>query len=307
LPSVDPAEAAKLASNSAESYTILKAPLPRIFGVFFNQSQNPVLADANVRKALDMATDRTAIVRSVLYGYGTAAHGPLPASLAQDLGISLDPSVDTADISDAQALLEKNGWKKDADGIYEKKSSKVKTAPAILSFDIYTADSPDLVATANMLKAQWSALGAQVDIQTFEQADLYQNVIRTRKYDALLFGEQIGKDRDLYAFWQSSQRNAPGLNVSMYANSKVDAILSDIRSSTSASAEKADYIKLDSAIRADIPAIFLYSPDFIYAVPKAFKGISLSSVTVPSDRWSSIGAWYIDTEKIWRIFAKNNN
>ena len=93
----------------------------------------------------------------------------------------------------------------------------------------------------------------------------------------------------------------------MYANSKVDAILSDIRSSTSASAEKADYIKLDSAIRADIPAIFLYSPDFIYAVPKAFKGISLSSVTVPSDRWSSIGAWYIDTEKIWRIFAKNNN
>jgi peptide/nickel transport system substrate-binding protein len=312
LPSIDPAEAAKLASNSAENYAILSTPLPRIFGVFFNQSQATVLADPNVRKALDMATDRAAIVKTVLYGYGTQAYGPLPASLAAEMGINDAPATafvgqssasSTTGIAGAQTLLEKNGWRKNSAGIYEKKAVKAKTASTTLSFDIYTANSPDLVATANMLKSQWGTLGAQVDVQVFEQADLYQNVIRTRKYDALLFGEQIGKDRDLYAFWHSSQRNAPGLNVALYANSKVDAVLTDIRSEASTSAETADYIKLDSLIRADMPAIFLYSPDFIYAIPKTLRGISLQSVVVPSDRWSSISEWYLETEKVWNIFA----
>ncbi len=307
LSSVNPVSAAELASNSAEGYSVLEVPLPRIFGVFFNQSQAPVLSDPIVRKALDMATDRTAIVRTVLYGYGAPDHGPLPASLSAELGLSLASATDTADVTGAEALLEKNGWKKDAAGIYGKirqpAGAKAKASSTTLSFDIYTADSPDLVAAANLLKNQWGAIGGKVGVQVFDQADLYQNIIRARKYDALLFGEQIGKDRDPYAFWHSSQRNSPGLNVALYANSTVDALLTDIRSTTSSTTLSADYAKLDQSIRADLPAIFLYSTDFIYAVPKSLRGIDLGSIVVPSDRWSSEHAWYMETEKIWGIFA----
>jgi len=174
-----------------------------------------------------------------------------------------------------------------------------------LSFDIYTANSPDLVATAKILKDQWASIGIQIDVQVFEPSDLYQNIIRTRKYDALLFGEQIGKDRDLYAFWHSSQRNAPGLNVAMYANSKVDALLSDIRSTASTTVAMTDYTKLDQLIRGDMPAIFLYSPDFIYAVPKTLSGVHLDSIVTPSDHWDSIAKWYLETEKVWKIFGSS--
>ena len=309
VPSIDPSIAAKLATNTAENYTVLKAPLPRIFGVFFNQSQSPVLADPIVRNALDLATDRNAIINGILYGYGVADHGPIPPQLLSDIGLDLNQNttsvtnnnLDTANIIAAQALLEKNGWKKNSSGIYEKKSSKPKTASTTLSFDIYTADSPDLVATAKLLKDQWSKIGVQIDVQIFESADLYQNVIRTRKYDALLFGEQIGKDRDLYAFWHSSQRNAPGLNVALYANTKVDAVLSDIRSTTSATTTRSDYTKLDQLIRTDMPAIFLYSPDFIYAIPKTVHGIQMSSIVTPGDHWNTVSDWYIETEKVWNF------
>ena len=309
VPSIDPSIAAKLATNTAENYTVLKAPLPRIFGVFFNQSQSPVLADSIVRNALDLATDRNAIINGILYGYGVADHGPIPPQLLSDIGLDLNQNttsvtnnnLDTANIIAAQTLLEKNGWKKNSNGIYEKKSSKPKTASTTLSFDIYTADSPDLVATAKLLKEQWSKVGVQIDVQIFESSDLYQNVIRTRKYDALLFGEQIGKDRDLYAFWHSSQRNAPGLNVALYANTKVDAVLSDIRSTTSATTTRSDYTKLDQLIRTDMPAIFLYSPDFIYAIPKTVHGIQMSSIVTPGDHWNTVSDWYIDTEKVWNF------
>ena len=307
LPSIDPSIATELITNTAENYTILKSPLPRIFGVFFNQNQATVLADPIVRTALTLATDRSAIIKNVLYGYGDPVYGPIPPSLYEDIGLGTPPTnsaSSTANILGAQNLLLKNGWTKNSANIYEKKSTKPKTASTTLSFDIYTADSPDLVATAKLLKSQWSAIGASVNVQIFDSSDLYQNVIRPRKYDVLLFGQQIGKDRDLYAFWHSSQRNAPGLNIALYTNPKVDALLSDIRSTATTSTLISDYTKVDQYIRQDMPAIFLYSPDFIYAVPKSLKGIHLDSISIPSDRLNSITDWYTETEKVWNIFTK---
>ena len=305
LSSIDPAAAKSLDSNTAQGYAIDVTPLPRIFGVFFNQNQSTVLADPTVREALNMATDRKDIIDNILSGYGVPAYDPIPSRLLSELGIddsAPDAGTSTADIAGAQALLEKHGWEKDSNGIYEKKSSSTKSPATVLAFDIYTADAPDLVATANLLKVQWAALGADVGVQIFEPSDLYQNVIRTRKYDALLFGEQIGKDRDLYSFWHSSQRNAPGLNVALYANSKVDTVLSDIRSTLSTTTMASDFVKLDQLIADDTPAIFLYSPDFIYAVPKDLHGMDLKGIVTASDRLSSVEDWYLETQKVWNIF-----
>lgn len=294
IASISSSQAKRLAANSGEIYKVLSAPLPRIFGVFFNQSQSPVLADKTVRQALNMSVDRAAIVDTVLDDYGIAIDGPLPAANGT--------TTSGFDIAAAQALLEKNGWNKNSTtGIYEKKGSK--NTVQSLAFDIYTADTTDLKQAAEMVKNSWNALGAQVSVKVFEPSDLYQNIIRTRKYDALLFGELIGKDHDVYAFWHSSQRNSPGLNVSMYANSKVDKLLEDIRQTSSADGRMAKYTELDRLISADIPAVFIYSPDFIYVAPKALRGISLYNITTPSDRFNSIEKWYVTTEKVWKVFS----
>ncbi|MEI6397055.1 MAG: ABC transporter substrate-binding protein [Candidatus Taylorbacteria bacterium] len=300
MPSVSAGPAASLATDSAQSYKILSTPMPRIFGVFLNQNHNAILADKIVRQALDMSVDRQAIIKTVLNGYGLPMHSPLPTGL--DNGSYFAASSTNTNIAGAQALLEKAGWKKDADGIYGKKVAKAATTT--LAFDIYTADSSDLKQAANLVQQSWATLGVKVTIKVFEAGDLYQNVIRTRSYDALLFGEQVGKDRDMYAFWHSSQRNAPGLNISMYTNSKADKLLENIRSTSDDSIRTKYYAQLDQIIQMDLPAIFLYSPDFIYATPKSLQGITLSSITVPTDRFSSIKSWYIQTEKVWKIFAK---
>jgi peptide/nickel transport system substrate-binding protein len=296
LAGISPSEASRLATNSAQSYKVISTPLPRVFSVFFNQSQAPVLADTIVREALDLAVDRTAIIDSVLGGYGEPVHGPLPI----DIGTST-ANLNVSNIEKAQALLEKNGWGQNSDGIYEKKS---KTGTLTLAFDIYTADSPDLKKAAETVKASWTELGARVDIKVFESSDLYQNVIRTRKYDALLFGQFIGKDRDLYAFWHSSQRNAPGLNVAMYANAKVDKLLEQIRATHNEEDAKDLYGQFYKIVYAETPAVFLYVPDFIYAVPKKLGGVQLETVTMPSDRWNSLTKWYINTDGVWKVFVK---
>ena len=301
VPAISAAAAAQLKPESQGTYKIASESLPRIFGVFFNQNHNTLLADKVVRQALEMSVDRKAIIDSVLFGYGTPITGPLPTETSVKITSTQSTTTSSSHIIEAMELLEKNGWKKNVAGVYEKKT---KTSHQEMIFTLFTADTPDLKKTAEIIKNYWIQLGVSIDVKVFESNDLYQNIIRTRKYDALLFGEQIGKDRDLYAFWHSSQRNAPGLNISMYTNSKADTLLEDIRITTDDATRAKKYIEFDKLIRADIPAIFIYSPDFIYAVPQSIHNIQLGNMTTPSDRWNSIENWYIVTEKVWKWFVR---
>ena len=153
-----------------------------------------------------------------------------------------------------------------------------------------------------MLKKTWERLGARVEIRVFETGDLNQNVIRQRDYDALLFGEITGRDPDPFAFWHSSQRLDPGLNVALYANVTVDKLLEDARKTEDRGERVKMYKEFQEAVEKDIPAIFLYAPNFLYVVPDRLKGISPVALTVQSERYVGIHTWHLYTESVWPIF-----
>jgi peptide/nickel transport system substrate-binding protein len=136
---------------------------------------------------------------------------------------------------------------------------------------------------------------------------LQQNIIRPRKYDALLFGEVVGHDLDLYAYWHSSQRNDPGLNIVLYANSKVDKLIEEMRSTEDTIDRLNTAKQAEQLITNDTPAVFLYSPDLIYITSKDTHIPPLSNITTPTDRFGDIMKWYINTDHVWNIFVKNNN
>ena len=98
-----------------------------------------------------------------------------------------------------------------------------------MRFSLATGETEELKHTAELLKEMWSTIGAGVEIKVFKSGDLNQNIIRPRKYDALFFGEIIGRESDPFAFWHSSQRNDPGLNIALYANIATDKLLEEGR------------------------------------------------------------------------------
>ncbi len=280
--------------------TVLKYPLPRIFGVFFNQNQASIFTHIEVRKALDVAIDKDQIVQSVLGSYGKVIDSPLPPYLLP--ASSWDATSSEARIASARAILERNGWSyNETDKVYEKKKNK-KTLEK-LSFSLSTASAPELKQTAELLKKDWEALGVDVTLKVFDTGDLNQNVIRPRNYDALLFGEIVGRELDLFAFWHSSQRNDPGLNIALYTNKDADKLLETARSSSQPNARMDAYDKFASIVSGETPAIFLYSPDFIYIVPKSLKGIELGLVTTPAERFADVRSWYMATDKVWSFLA----
>lgn len=308
---ISPSDAATLELKNG---IITLAPLPRVFGVFFNQNSAPVLLNKEVRQALDTAIDKQEIVDNVILGFGQSADEPLPprtllsATATASSSVSTDSAetenaTTTTRAENAQAILVKAGWKLNDSGIFEKKGAKETQT---LSFSISTGDAPELKAAAEVIQRQWQSIGAQVSVKIFESNDLNQNIIRPRKYDSLLFGEVVGRGGDLYPFWHSTERTDPGLNIALYTNIKADKALEGLRTAADLSEQEAMYGKLKEEIDADRPAVFLYAPYFIYVVPQKVKSITMGQLNTPAERFSNIHEWYMNTNKVWKIFTKNN-
>lgn len=301
--SISPEAAERLTSGG---YRVENSPLPRVFGVFFNQSQAKIFTDKAVRKALGMTIDKEKIVSEVLHGYATTIDAPIPPG---SIGYIQKNNVGNESISmeekrrEALEILERNGWKFDEEeGVMTKKT---KEETLTLEFSLSTSEIPELKGVVNILKESWEKLGARVQVKIFETGNLNQNVIRPRKYDALFFGEIVGRDSDLFAFWHSSQRLDPGLNIALYANITADKLLEEARTITDTRERIKKYEEFQKEVAADIPALFLYSPDFIYAIPQKIKGLDLEGATIPSERFLNIHTWYIETDRVWKIFVNN--
>ncbi len=280
---------------------IEEAPLPRIFAIFFNQNQDLVLANKEVRLALETAINKDVLVTKVLLGHGIPLNGP-----TQDTQAPKDNDSEDQKITQAQAILEKAGWKKNAQGIYEKTDPKKKTV-TILQLSLSTSDTPELKKAGEIVQNVWKKMGADVELKVFETGTLQQTVIRPRKYDTLLFGQVVSQNQGLFAFWHSSQRLDPGLNIAQYTNLKVDKWLDEARTTLDPQQSKDNQAKAIQEIQNDRPAIFLYTPYFIYVVPSELKNLKLGALQTTSDRFNEIHKTFINTESIWKIFASTNN
>ena len=277
----------------AEStHKVLVATLPRIFAVFFNQSHSEVLEYKVVRNVLRDVIDKEQLITTILNGYGES----IDSVLLPDTNKDTDTNV--LSIADGKAQLEKAGWElNDEDGVYYK-------GELPLAFTLTTANSAELKDMATSVAATWAKLGAQVKVEVFEPGNLTQSVLRSREYDALLFGEIVGTEPDLYAFWHSSQRNDPGLNIANYTNSTVDSLLIKARKTVDSAARAEVYSTVADTIDADAPAVFLYAPNYIYITDKDIRGIALAQSLEPHERFANVHLWHIDTKRAWHFLAK---
>ncbi len=286
------------AYDVVEKHT-LTAPYARVFGVFLNQNEKQVYARTEVRKALSLAIDREHITKTTLGGFATPIIGPVPPT--NEIELTTVPHFENP-TREAANVLTAAGWQ--YDGVaHQWKNAAIKAS--LDEITIRTANVPELKNVASAVKADLEKLGIPVTVQIYEPSDLSQNIIRPRKYEALLYGMVIGRNQDLYAFWHSQERNDPGLNIALYANKTVDALLETARSSADDRSSKATLQKIEKVIAADYPALFIYTPDFTYSVPEDLQGVVLPTIVTPSDRFAQVASWYRITDHVWPFLASS--
>lgn len=114
----------------------------------------------------------------------------------------------------------------------------------------------------------------------------------------------LGNELDLFAFWHSSQRNDPGLNVAQFADIDTDKLLEKARAETDPEARATLNREVEGRIQRASPAVFLYSPDFLYVTNGRTQNITLVNVTDASDRLADAARWHVETDRVWPFVRK---
>jgi len=170
----------------------------------------------------------------------------------------------------------------------------------ILSLTITTANIPEYINTANLVADFWKNIGIQTFVEIIDSKKIVKENIRERNYSILLFGEILSGDPDPYAFWHSSQTQFPGLNLALFSDKEADKLIEEARVTDDKSKREETYKKFQDILAKKIPAIFLYTPTYTYAIEKNIKGVNVGPLLTPADRFNTISKWYIKTAKRWK-------
>jgi ABC-type transport system substrate-binding protein len=369
--------------TASEKFDVYSFSMPRYFAVFFNTQSPKILADANIRQALNYSVNKQELTQKISSSFNEKISVVNSPILPDYFGYSAPATTYDFNIDTANKLLDKSGYKDSESGVRSKINTKTPafqfksylksgssgnevvelqgclsrldnsfkdllageasgkygkgTESAVTAFQkkyipdvlttgetgpgtrkklnelclvpqsnslplkiaLTTINQPQLVQTANIIKDYWQKVGVSVQLKTVELSEL-KNIIKNRDYDALLYGEALSSEPDLYPFWHSTQINDPGLNLSEYQNKKADQLLKDARETQDQQAKSQGYEKLQDTILADAPALFLYNPDYLYWVSEKIKGVDTTKIIDPAKRFENITNWYINTKRIWK-------
>ncbi|MDP2631163.1 MAG: peptide ABC transporter substrate-binding protein [Candidatus Uhrbacteria bacterium] len=271
------------------SLQILFPTLPQYTAAFFNQENQTILADSDVREALALATNKNELVTEAIDGHGKSIDSFILEGM---VGEYEDIKRIGFDLSAAKAKLEEAGW------VFVEGSEIRQKDEVALELEITSLDSTDLVATAEVLAEEWSALGIQMHIRTVSNAEFQNEVLKNRDYEILLSGELYGVDADPYAFWHSSQTSYPGLNLSGLSNRDADEYIETGRSTTNENERAEAYRGLQDIVAEEVSAIFLYQPFYAYVISQKIQNVEVLQIITPADRFSRVHEWYIKTKKV---------
>ena len=283
-----------IAGINLRKESVIQLPYSRVFALFFNQNKSAALTDHDVREALDTAIDRNELVDTILSGYATPLYSPITLFSTSEATSTQPYGIDAAR-ERLSSLSDKYELSPATEG------TSTDSTKQRITFTISTSNVPELIAVGEKIVETYKSLGIDTELQIYDTNDLTSNVIRPREYEAILFGN---RDLDYYAFWHSSQRNDPGLNLASYTSIEGDKALEAARESSDP-AEKLSYLQnFEKQVINDVPAVFLYSPDFIYVVPQIVRAQYPQIIVTPSDRFAEVYNWYTETDTVWKIFAR---
>lgn len=299
-----------------KSYHFRYLPQPQVTALFFNQATTGALENQTVRQALAYATNKQAITENN------------PAFTAIDTPIlplfgdyyNSDITRYAFDKTKARTMLEEAGWKLTEYEPSQATSTATSTEESTdeqtevpagtwykkgsqwLSVTITTADQEDTRAAAETIAEQWRALNVAATVELVDPATIQGDVIRPRTYEALLYGYLAGADPDPYPFWHSTQTGAQGLNLANFKNAEVDEAIETARSATDEEKRVTAYHELQELLATHVPAVFLYSHAYPYVQSNAVSGFTTNAIIEPSNRFSGVTKWYVETKKRLKIF-----
>ena len=283
-PEAPPAEQALLDGRGDLQHLVSRR---NSYTLLFLNTRGPFLDDKVVRQAILYALDRPTILAGTLDGRADLAESPIvPGTWAYSDDIrryAYDPQ-------QAQALLEKDGWKLNSRGVMEKDGQE-------LSLSILTDPDTARASIAQEIVRQLGEVGIHATQETKGGTALVREFLLPRKFQMALYGWDQGPDPDPYAAWHSSQVREQGFNLAGFSNQRLDDVLSEARQTSDQERRRALYAEFQQIFAEEVPSILLFYPLYHYYVRDDVKGIAMGVLFEPSSRFDSVEQWYVKTRR----------
>ena len=253
---VPPADVERL-QEDADIDVVFQTSVRTIY-ISYNNIKEP-FTDPLVRRALNHAVDKQAIVDSIFEGVGFVADAPIPDAVFGHTSVGpyeFDPDL-------ARELLDAAGY---PDGF-----SMTLHHPT----GRYPLDS----TVAQSVQSMLADVGVDATLETREWTSYLQFTSQPpdqAEYDAFMLGwgtVTLDADYGLYALLHTRQWNPDGNNRGFYSNERVDQLLDAARVETDPAERAPMYNEAVELIWEDAPWIFLYNAGQINAVRSDVGGI----------------------------------
>ena len=243
-------------------------------------TEDPILKDVKVRRAIAYAIDRQTIIHTTLHDNARAATGMLPT-----FHWAYNGDVDHYDFDPARAerLLDEAGYPDpDGDGPLPRFSIIYKTSNNKLR-----------VAIARVVADQLARVGIAVELRVAEFATFFADI---KKGNFQMFSMQIPEiaEPDLYIQFFASYRIPTrenldaGGNRTRYRNPEVDRLILAGREELDRDKRKIIYGDIQRILAHDVPVISLWHEDNIVAMRRQVRGYRI----LPTAQLSALDRTY---------------
>ncbi len=289
--------------KNAPRISIGEAPSPRSERLLLNLADpsldgvadplnhpHPILGDARVRQALELAIDKKQIVDSLLYGQASVGTNELNIGWSE-----CDTPPSAFDPTQARQLLDQAGWKVGSDGIRLAQGSKIAKDGTRLRLKVQGPSGDALrEQVEQFILDEWKAVGVEAYIENAPTAVLFGTwdanaVARHGKFDILIYttGPYVDPQSQVetyFASWQipTAGNRGAGYNYSRWIDPVADDAIQQAGSTTDLAARHAAYCKLMDQVTSERPEIYLFARHLIAAYSDRLQGWS-------TNVWKNLG------------------
>jgi peptide/nickel transport system substrate-binding protein len=217
---------------------------------------HPALRDVKVRQALSYATDKQALIDTVLLGLG--APGLSLVMPGHGDGFAKDVQDYPFDIEKAKEILEAAGYKDtDGDGIREMPGDPSKPLSFRFSFpsDQAAATGPRFFET---LRDQWKQAGVEIKLQALEADALTAACCPAFDFDVIRWGWTAGPDPSSLLYIVTTDEIPTGNSETGYSNPDYDKLFKEQEITVDKAKRNEILHKMQGILVRDAPYIIPY-------------------------------------------------
>jgi peptide/nickel transport system substrate-binding protein len=261
-------------AQALPDYSILRRPSYYYDHLDFNVT-HPALREPAVREALRLGMNRAELIQKIRRGVGILQDVTTPVAApyaVKDLGVT------PFDLTRANALLDRAGWVRGADGVRAKNGVK-------LSLDFATTSgTPDSDEQIELIRANWEKIGVQINVRHYPIALMFApietgGIVYSNKWDVIVFAWGSDPIGDLSAEYGCRSFPPAGQNNLRWCNPRAQAAMDALFGHYEQSARNGDVHVVEKEFVADVPSIVEDSREDLYAYNKDLKNYHPNDVT----------------------------